>query len=202
MKTIELSEATAPLASYVEQAAEDPLLITVDGRLKAAIMVVDDEDEETVGLSTNRRFLEMLEESRKGYRDHGGIPSDEIRRRYGIPIGAEVPPVSCDDYRQVLDRLGPTISETQRTMLIAHYRAPDRTASANELARAAGFSGHQATNANYGRLGRLVGEWMSYPFETEYWIESLATWTRQGDGELRLTMRPELAQALEKLGWV
>lgn len=202
MKSIELSDATSPLASYVAQASETPILITVDGEPKVAMMPVANADEETVGLSTNPRFLAMLEESRKSYRDRGGIPLEEIRRRYGIPHGESIVPVSCDDYRQVLSRLGSAVTDTQRKMLSAHYHAPDRTLTASQLACAAGFGSHQATNSNYGRLGRLVGEWISFPFESEYWVESLATWNRDGDEELRLTMRPELAQALEQLGWV
>jgi len=202
MKTIELSDANLPLATYVAQAEESPVLITVDGQPKATIMSVEGADEETIGLSTNRRFLEMIEQSRASYREHGGTPLEEVRRRFNIPSGESVPAISSEDYRQALEALGSSISETQRSLLRAHYRAPGRTLTASELAQAANLGSYQATNSNYGRLGRLVGEWITFPFESEFWVESLATWHRDPDGELRLTMRPELALALEQLGWV
>jgi hypothetical protein len=202
MKSIELSEATSPMANYVQQAIENPLLITVDGMPRVAMLPVEGSDEETVGLSTNPRFIAMLEDSRKSYKQHGGIPLEEVRRRYGIPAGSAIPPVSCDDYRHALDRLKSDITDAQRKILGAHYHAPNRTLTASELATAANLTSYHATNASYGRLGRLIGEWITFPYESDYWVESLATWQRDSDGELTLTMRPELAAALEQLGWV
>jgi hypothetical protein len=169
---------------------------------KAAITSVAGADEETIGLCMNPDFMALIEKSRASYRAEGGIPLEEVRRRLNIPSDEPVPPISCEDYRQALDQLDASISQTQRRLLSAHYAAPARTLTASELAQAVDLGSYHATNSNYGRLGRLVGEWITFPYESDYWVESLATWRRDSDGELRLTMRPELADALEQLGWV
>jgi hypothetical protein len=50
----------------------------------AASMAIENADWETISLSNNPKFLEILERSRKRPREEGGISSDEMRRRSGL----------------------------------------------------------------------------------------------------------------------
>lgn len=84
MKILEMTEATRSLASYTSEVAEEPLVVTADGRPVAALMGIANADLETVSLSTNPRFIELIERSRERQEREGGISSAEMRRRLGL----------------------------------------------------------------------------------------------------------------------
>ena len=83
MKVIERTAATASLADYAADIGNDPLVVTSDGQPVAALVPIQNADMETVALSTNREFLELIERSRARVRAEGGISSAEMRRRFG-----------------------------------------------------------------------------------------------------------------------
>jgi hypothetical protein len=85
MKTLELKEATASLADYALSVELEPLVLLVDGKPVAALLAVEDEDIETLSLSTNPKFLDLIERSRRRHEMEGGISPDEMRRRLGLP---------------------------------------------------------------------------------------------------------------------
>jgi hypothetical protein len=85
MKTLELKEATASLADYVPSVELEPLVLLADGKPVAALLAVEDEDIETLSLSTNPKFLDLIERSRRRHETEGGISPDEMRRRLGLP---------------------------------------------------------------------------------------------------------------------
>ena len=80
MKTLEMPQATAPLADYARDAAKEPVIVTVRGRPVAALMPIENADRETVMLSTNPQFLALIERSRNRHATEGGISSEEMRR--------------------------------------------------------------------------------------------------------------------------
>jgi len=82
MKVIERTDATASLAEYTAHVGTDPLVVTSQGRPVAALVPIENADLETVALSTNREFLELIERSRARVRAEGGISSEEMRRRF------------------------------------------------------------------------------------------------------------------------
>ena len=84
MKTIEMSEATAPLAEYAQEVGKEPLILTVDGRPVAALVPIENADLETVTLSAHPEFLALIERSRARQRAEGGVSGEEIRRRLGL----------------------------------------------------------------------------------------------------------------------
>jgi antitoxin (DNA-binding transcriptional repressor) of toxin-antitoxin stability system len=84
MKTLERNNATRPLSAYTSEVAEEPLVVTVDGEPIAALMAITNADLETVSLSTNPQFLELIERSRERQKREGGISSAEMRRRLGL----------------------------------------------------------------------------------------------------------------------
>lgn len=85
MRTLEISEAASSLAAYVQQTDELPIIVTRDGRPIAALTSLENVDWETISLSTNPRFLDILERSRQRHQVEGGISLEEMRRRLNLP---------------------------------------------------------------------------------------------------------------------
>jgi prevent-host-death family protein len=84
MKTVELDQATAPLAEYAREAKHGPVLLTEHGHPVAALLSLENVDAESLSLSTNPDFLEIIEQSRARLAAEGGISSEEMRRRFGL----------------------------------------------------------------------------------------------------------------------
>ena len=81
MKTVELADATATLAEYAEEAAGEAVVVTRQGQPLAAVVPVEGCDLETLSLSTNRDFLEIIERSRARCPPGSGISTEEMKRR-------------------------------------------------------------------------------------------------------------------------
>jgi len=88
MKKMEMEKATAPLLEYARDVRKHPVVLTVKGKPVAALVSVENADAETVSLSTNSRFLAVIERSRARHRAEGGISSAEMRRRLGLKRAA------------------------------------------------------------------------------------------------------------------
>ncbi len=76
-----MTEATAPLADYAEEAGQGTVVVTRQGMPVAAVVPVDGADLETLSLATNPDFLTMIEHSRARCPAGSGISSEEMRRR-------------------------------------------------------------------------------------------------------------------------
>jgi len=92
------------------------------------------------------------------------------------------------------------ITDRHVQMLRVHYHTAERTVTAKELADLVGYTSYSVVNAQYGRLARLVGEQLDYNPEPE----RLGTLVRFEKRHYvwNWLMRPEVAEALERLGWV
>jgi len=84
MKTLEIDQATEPLAQYARRVAKTPVLLTVHGKPFAALVSVANADAETATLSTNDRFLALIERSRARHKAEGGASTAEMRKRLGL----------------------------------------------------------------------------------------------------------------------
>jgi prevent-host-death family protein len=84
MKTVEMKQATAPLADYARDVEKEPVIVLKHGRPVAALMPIENADRETVALSTNPQFLALIERSRRRHETEGGISTEEMRRRLRI----------------------------------------------------------------------------------------------------------------------
>jgi antitoxin (DNA-binding transcriptional repressor) of toxin-antitoxin stability system len=84
MKTVEIIDALESLGKYAEREEDLPIVVTDHGRPVAALLPVPNADLETVSLSTNPKFLAIIERSRERQTKAGGISSDEMRKRLGI----------------------------------------------------------------------------------------------------------------------
>jgi prevent-host-death family protein len=84
VKTIEIDKATGTLADCARAAAEEPLVLTQEGKPVAVLLPLENTDLETVALSSNPKFLELIQRSRSRMRTEGGLSSEEVRRRLGV----------------------------------------------------------------------------------------------------------------------
>lgn len=75
MKIVEKKEATAALAAYADQIGSGPVIVTDQGKPVAALVSIENADVETVSLSTNPQFIELIERSRARVRAEGGFPA-------------------------------------------------------------------------------------------------------------------------------
>ena len=79
MKVIDITEATNSLAKYAQEVTEEPVIITIGG--KPVTVAIENADLETVSLSTNPKFIDLIERSRARLRAEGDISPEEMRRR-------------------------------------------------------------------------------------------------------------------------
>jgi len=103
----------------------------------------------------------------------------------------------------ICDRTG----DSQLRLLQEQYAAPDRTVTSGELARPAGTSGgHTVVNGFYGRLGHAFCDELGIrpdlrpDFSHRWWSVWSTGWTT--DRGFVWRMLPQVAEALERLGWV
>ncbi|MBI4203360.1 MAG: type II toxin-antitoxin system prevent-host-death family antitoxin [Chloroflexi bacterium] len=85
VRTIELSKISGHLEEYTRELSKSPLVITRKGTPVAVLIAVDDIDVETLAVSTNPDFWAIIEESQAAHEKEGGISSEEVARRLGIP---------------------------------------------------------------------------------------------------------------------
>lgn len=85
MKTIELAKATGPLNGYVRRMGKGPVVLVSHRKPVAVLITIKNADLEDIALSTNPKFIAMIERSRARLKAAGGISSEEMRRRLGLP---------------------------------------------------------------------------------------------------------------------
>ncbi|MEK7377897.1 MAG: type II toxin-antitoxin system prevent-host-death family antitoxin [Candidatus Binatota bacterium] len=79
-----MAKASGPLSQYAREAKKNPIVVVKNGKPVAAVVPLRNADVETVSLSTNRKFLAIIERSRSRYKKEGGISSKDLRQRLGI----------------------------------------------------------------------------------------------------------------------
>ena len=82
MRIVETADATATLAEYTAEIANGAVIVTSEGRPVAALVPIENADLETVSLSTNRDFLNLIERSRARMHVEGGVSSEAMRARF------------------------------------------------------------------------------------------------------------------------
>jgi len=85
VRTVDLATETSSLAEYARGLHGEPLIVTIKGKPITALLPVEHADLETVSLSLNPRFIDIIERSRARQRAEGGISSEEMRRRLESP---------------------------------------------------------------------------------------------------------------------
>jgi hypothetical protein len=112
--------------------------------------------------------------------------------------------ITAEDYKKAFLALESEkrISDNQSTMLRTHYRAPDQVITAHQLAETVGYKDYHGANLWYGKLAKLVAEEVEYqPPEGYTFLSTLVTFVKV-DTPYPMKLRPNVAKALEEMGWV
>ena len=80
VRTIDVSDATESLATYIRDGAAGPVVVTDEGRPVAALVLLENTDLDTVALSTDPVFLALIRSSRARHAQEGGLSAEEVRR--------------------------------------------------------------------------------------------------------------------------
>ena len=82
MKLLEKDQAIASLAEYVDEVGQDAIVVTSEGKPIAVLTGLGNGDIESVSLSTNSKFMSIIERARRRYKDEGGGSSEDVRRMF------------------------------------------------------------------------------------------------------------------------
>jgi hypothetical protein len=98
------------------------------------------------------------------------------------------------------------VADDQRRILLAHCSADGMTASAPELAAAAGLLRHSQVNLRYGRLGHAVADFLGIRTDVygkgPLWTTALAEgWTARENGRWYWRLYSSVAEAVRRTGW-
>lgn len=124
----------------------------------------------------------------------------QANRTNGIP--------TAEEFAEALTAIKP--SNTQWSMLKAHYNAPGKKLTSTQLATVAGYQHLSVANIQYGVLGHKLSDYLDYEPLGKYkngdplWITILVNHTGESfeddTDHFEHEMRPELAEALEMIG--
>ncbi len=83
MKTVEMAEATAPLAEYARDVDEEPVIVAIDGKPVAALIPIRNADWQatTVTVNADSKLLAFLQAMRRRQADGEGVSREEEMRR-------------------------------------------------------------------------------------------------------------------------
>jgi hypothetical protein len=84
MTRVELEKTTLTVAQLAKLARKEPVILTRNGKPLAAVKNLSGSDWESIALANNPRFLALIEESRRSYREQGGRTIEEVRRELGL----------------------------------------------------------------------------------------------------------------------
>lgn len=87
VQSVELNDATQPLAEYAARVKDEPIIITDKGHPVAAVVSLPNTDAETVAVSQSPQFRAIIERSRVRHSQEGGLSSAEMRRRFADSPG-------------------------------------------------------------------------------------------------------------------
>ena len=83
MKAIEISTATRPLADYASE-LDDFVVLTSDNKPVAAIVSLKNVDPESLALSTNAEFMEIVAQARRECASGHTISLSSMKKELGV----------------------------------------------------------------------------------------------------------------------
>jgi hypothetical protein len=84
MTKVEFKNASRPLSEYATKARKAPVVVYKREKPFAAVIPLRNADEETLALSTNRKFLKIIDRSRVRVKREGAISPGKLRRRLDL----------------------------------------------------------------------------------------------------------------------
>jgi hypothetical protein len=89
MKVVPLEGTTLTVPELVELAKGEAVILTRDGQPLVAVRDMSGSDWESTALVHNPRFVALIEQSRRSYRDRGGIGIEQLRRELGLDVNVQ-----------------------------------------------------------------------------------------------------------------
>lgn len=91
-------------------------------------------------------------------------------------------------------------------ILRAHFDSPDYIATMSQLAQKVGYQNFNAANLQYGKLAKHLSKeihWNEKETSKEYmsWISLLVKFKKPSGGDWELILKPNVVEALKKIGW-
>lgn len=80
MKEIEISEALNPLSDYANELGKDVIVLTSNKKPIAALVSLENVDQESLALSTNPEFIKIIETAREEFKAGKKLSLEEMRR--------------------------------------------------------------------------------------------------------------------------
>lgn len=84
MKAISVEDTTVTAEELATMATKEPGILTRKGQPPVAVRAVSGSDWESVSQANNPRFVAIIEDSRRAYREKGGIPVGRFRKELGL----------------------------------------------------------------------------------------------------------------------
>lgn len=84
MKTVAVEDTTLSAEDLARMAEQEPIILTRNGQPLVAVKDLSGSDWESVSLAHNPKFIAIIEESRRSYREQGGISLEEVRKELGL----------------------------------------------------------------------------------------------------------------------
>jgi PHD/YefM family antitoxin component YafN of YafNO toxin-antitoxin module len=91
MKTVAAEDTTLTAEALARMAEKEPVILTRNGQPLVAVKDLSGSDWESVSLANNPQFIAIIEESRRSYREQGGISLEEIRIELGLKPTRKAP---------------------------------------------------------------------------------------------------------------
>lgn len=108
---------------------------------------------------------------------------------------------TSEEYAEAFRTLEANISPIYRRMLHENYYAPHKTLTAREMAQRVGYSRYSSANLHYGKFAGLICKYFGR--EYDFNLRILVRFSRlSSESELDWVMHPQVAEALEVIGWV
>jgi hypothetical protein len=81
---VPLEDTTLTVPDLAEMVKEGPVIVTRNGQPWMTVKDASGSERESISLASNPRFTALIEQSRRSYREKGGIRLDDIRRELEV----------------------------------------------------------------------------------------------------------------------
>lgn len=109
----------------------------------------------------------------------------------------EINEITVQQYIEAFNLL--EINELEKKLIILNYEAPEHTITSAEMASKMGFVGMAAANLKY---GVMAGKFCRHFIISTDPLVGIFCWFKKREGGWLWVLRPKVALALEKIGWV
>lgn len=112
---------------------------------------------------------------------------------------------SVAEYEAAFRAIEERMTEKQRAMLRVHHRSPGAVTSASRLAELVGYPNYRTANLHYGSLAKMLAGELGIPEKDAVEVGILVDFVPPdsvANEHYLWVLRPNVAKALENLGWV